>query len=87
MVEGEDTADEKGPRDGLGSRSAADTDRATGFTLFDEVHELGLQASDYGAEGMVHVDGDYDVDQSGKTAYFDVVVEDGHLRCWLSVRK
>lgn len=79
FIEGDDTAHEKGPGDGAGLWSGSHADCAVGFALFDEVHELGFEALHYGADGKVHVEGEFNIDKSSKTTGFDVVVEIGHL--------
>ena len=81
FVEGEATSDEEGPCDRCGLLAGADTDGAIGFALFDEVHKLGSEVADCGAEGGVDVESDFDVDESGETADLDVVVEVSHLEC------
>ena len=80
-----DTTDEEGPCHGVRSLASAEVDVAVGFALCDEVHELSFKALGHGGEGGVHVESDFDVDQSGETTYLDVVVKIGHLRCWLLV--
>ena len=73
------TTDEEGPCDRIRSLASGKVDGAVGLALCDEVHELGLQVLGHGGEGGVHMESDFDVDQSGETTYFDVVVKVGHL--------